>query len=147
MQDGLRTENFLVGSVTSNTLSGDIINVGEAVATAEIEDSAITFAKLGNNAASGAKISNRGIIDIAKLGAEVIDADTGTLSSGSRWVEFRQAFGAPPFVAASFTNNGRTNAQSRDGDWVGVGSIAAGSFLALGSPGGFGFNWIAIGSR
>lgn len=129
MQDGLRTENFLVGSVISNTLSGDIINVGTAIATAEIEDSAVT---------------------LVKIAAAAVDADTNTLSSGSRWVAFRSAFTGTPWVAANVRSTGRTaQGANTDFGWFAVGSIAPGSFLALGSVAGgnWTFDWVAVGSR
>lgn len=147
MRDGLSTENFLVGSVTANTLSGDTVNVGTAIATAEIENNAVTFAKLANNAVSGTAVSAGGIGTIAKIFAGVVDADTNTLSSGSRIVTFRQEFPAVPFVTATFLPNGRTANQARDGDWLSVGSITTTTALFLGSPGGYDFNWIAVGSR
>ena len=140
MQDGLVTENFRGGSFIGDTISG----VQFAVGAAEVG-----FAELGANAVSGTVVSNGGIGTIAKIFAGVVDADTGTLTSGSLWVTYRQAFAATPFVVAGFNSNGRTAAQTRDGDWVSVaaGSGGIGSALFLGSPGAYTFNWIAIGSR
>lgn len=167
MKDGLKSDELWLGSSFSDTFSGVSLMVGTSIATAELEDSAITAAKIATNAVlsghilannilfgklaagavSGTAVSAGGIGAISNIFAGAIDADTNTLSSGSRWVAFRQAFAAPPFVAASHDLNARTAQLAADGDWIGVGSIGTGSFLAVGSPGGYAFNWIAIGSR
>ena len=137
MQDGLSQENFLVGSIFAQTLSGTQFAVGAGE---------VGFAELGDNAVSGTKIGTGGIGTIEKIFAGALDGDQGTLSSGSRWTSFRSAFAAPPFVAVSFDLNAKL-ANAGDANWIGVGSIAAGSFLTLGSPASYVFNWVAIGSR
>ena len=137
MIDGLKQENFLVGSIISDTLSGTQFAVGPGE---------IGYAEMGANAVSGANVAAGGIGTIAKIFAGAVDADQGTLSSGSRWTTFRSAFAAPPYVAASFDLNAKL-ANAGDANWIGAGSIAAGSFLTLGSPASYVFNWIAIGSR
>ncbi len=156
MIDGMKTQEMWVGSNFAETFSGVSLQVGTSIATAELEDSSVTSSKIAaNNVLSGhilaSNIVTAGIanssVTLAKIANNAIDADTNTLSSGSRWVAFRTAFAAPPFVAATLLTNTRTAALAVDGDWLGVGSIAPGSFLAVGSPGGYNFNWVAIGSR
>lgn len=130
MIDGLSTENINAGTVTaSTTLSGGAL----AVASSEI----------------GATEIAANAVTLTKISAAAVDGDTQTLSSGSRWVVFRSAFAAPPYVTCSMDFDTRTATGATATRWLAWGSIAAGSFLALGSSlnNGATFNWLAIGSR
>lgn len=140
LRQGLKIGELWVGSIFADTLSGVQVAVGPGE---------IGFAELATDAVSGTVISNGGIGTVAKIFAGVLDGDTNVLSSGSKWVAFRQAFAAPPFVTATLLSDGRAANGTVDGDWIAIanGSGGIGSFLALGSPGGRNFNWLAIGSR
>ena len=138
MQDGLKTENFLGGSFIGDTISGVQFAVGPGE---------IGYAEMASNAISGAVVAAGGVGTIGKIFAGALDADTNTLSSGSRWVTFRSAFAATPFVMAGLTHNAAVANTGIETNFVRAGSVAAGSFLAIGSPATYTFNWIAIGSR
>ena len=89
---------------------------------------------------------------VASISAAVIDSDTTTLTSGSKWITFRSAFAAPPFVIPQLAFDARTALGATSTRWISAGSVAPGSFLLLGSSmvgaGTAGVvNWIAIGSR
>lgn len=123
MIDGLSTEEMNVGSVTSSLISGADLKVGKKIATSEIEADAVGLSELND---------------------VVSQAGTDTLSSGSKWVVFGTAFTNPPYVVVS-----QRDAQDADVEIVGTASIAAGSFLAVGSvtDSTAKFDWIGFGSR
>lgn len=148
------------GTITHALLAENIIGseniLANNVLTAAIAAANVTAAKMATNSVLSGNILAGNILTAAiandavtlvKIPANAIDADTTNLEAGSKVVVFRTAFAAPPFVTAQFLNNGRTAALTTNNEWIGVGSIAPGSFFAVGSPGGYAFNWMAIGSR
>ena len=130
--DGLKQEQLLVGSTYTDFASGIGLAFGASeIGAAEIAADAVTLTKIAANA---------------------VDGDTATLTSGSLWVTFRSAFAAPPVVIPIIGFDTRTALGATGTRWVSAGSIAAGSFLLLGSSmvgaGTAGaVSWIAIGSR
>lgn len=81
------------------------------------------------------------IISGATLATTSLQAGTGVLSSGSKWVAFGTAYGSTPTVV--------TTAHNAPVNWdvkfrIGEGSVNAGSFLATGSHATGSFAWMSF---
>ena len=123
MKDGLKSDELWVGSVTSNTLSGDDVRFGAAIAAAEIVD---------------------GSIGVAEASTDLYQAGSHSLSSGSRWVTFGTAFTNATYHVATTGIDGTVAARTR----IDVGSKAVGSFIAVGSPTSTeAFDWGALSRK
>ena len=136
MIDGLKQEQMLVGSGYIDFISGTDIKTGTQTTTTGVFTTA--------NMTTGSMIT----ANITTLNAVTLKAGSNALSSGSRWVVFDSAFANKNYhVAFGQYSNARVALDTRDSDWVavsGVGYSAAGSFLAVGSPGTYIFDWVAI---
>jgi hypothetical protein len=63
---------------------------------------------------------------------------SGTAAGSEQWTLFHQKFGAVPKVIATVTLGS---------GWIAVGSVSAGSFLALTAEASATFDWIAAGTK
>lgn len=83
-------------------------------------------------------------IGVAEVSTDVFQAGSNTLSSGSRWVTFGTAFSNANYHVACSAN---AAIAALPYSVIGTGSKAVGSFIALGSPAGVAFDWIAVARK
>ena len=116
--------------------------VSGGVNSAHYLDASVLNAALGNNAASGIKVSSEfGPVKTGSpsVGGLSMQAGSATLSTGSlSWVVFGTAFAdIPRVVVGNVTTLGAVCVS---------GTISAGSFVSIGATASDTFNWYAIGS-